>query len=117
MDYKTEKVTSLDSNVVANGIMRDLADVDRMEKMLSTELSSVDLFKIDCAILTSLRNTQDFSRDLLKQLENGEFAKFSARPQKTIDSELKSIQQNAIFDITLPLQNLFDEMASYIEAI
>lgn len=109
MGLKTEEV--MDSNVVANGIMQDIIDIDRIESMFSKELSSEDLFRIDCAILSSLRQTEDFSRDLLRQLEEGKFETFISAPQKTIENEMKFIQQQTIADITIPLQNMFDEMS------
>ena len=119
MDSKTENVTVMDCNTVANGIMRDINDIDKMERMLSSELSSEDLFRIDCAILSSLRNTTDFSRDLLKQLEEGKFETVTnEKPEKpvakSVDKQLTEIQQNTIIDITMPLQNMFDEMASIV---
>lgn len=119
MNSKTEKVMVMDCNAVANGIMRDINDIDRMERMLSSELSSEDLFRIDCAILSSLRNTTDFSRDLLKQLEEGKFETVTnEKPEKpvakSVDKQLTEIQQNTMIDITMPLQNMFDEMASIV---
>lgn len=119
MNSKTEKVAVMDSNTVANGIMRDINDIDRMEKMLSSELSSEELFRIDCAILSSLRNTTDFSRDLLKQLEEGSLEAMQKRETektiaKSIDKQLAEIQQNTMIDITMPLQNMFDEMVTYV---
>lgn len=119
MNSKTEKVMVMDCNTVANGIMRDINDIDRMERMLSSELSSEDLFRIDCAILSSLRNTTDFSRDLLKQLEEGKFETVTnEKPKKpvakSVDKQLTEIQQNTMIDITMPLQNMFDEMASIV---
>ena len=109
----------MDCNTVANGIMRDINDIDSMERMLSSELSSEDLFRIDCAILSSLRNTTDFSRDLLKQLEENNFhapivEKNEKVVSKSIDKQLAEIQENAMIDITKPLQNMFDEMASFV---
>lgn len=109
----------MDCNTVANGIMRDINDIDKMERMLSSELSSEDLFRIDCAILSSLRNTTDFSRDLLKQLEEGKFETVAnEKPEKpvakSVDKQLTEIQQNTMIDITMPLQNMFDEMASIV---
>lgn len=119
MNSKTEKVMVMDCNTVANGIMRDINDIDRMERMLSSELSSEDLFRIDCAILSSLRNTTDFSRDLLKQLEERKFETVTnEKPEKpvakSVDKQLTEIQQNTMIDITMPLQNMFDEMASIV---
>lgn len=119
MNSKTEKVMVMDCNTVANDIMRDINDIDRMERMLSSELSSEDLFRIDCAILSSLRNTTDFSRDLLKQLEEGKFETVTnEKPEKpvakSVDKQLTEIQQNTMIDITMPLQNMFDEMASIV---
>lgn len=75
MNSKTENVIVNDCNTIANGIMRDINDLDAMERMLSSELSSEDLFRIDCAILASLMDTTDFSRDLLHQLEEGRYEK------------------------------------------
>ena len=114
MDLKTEKVMVMDCNTVANGIMRDITDIDTMERVLSSELSSEDLFRIDCAILSHLKNTKDFSRDLLKQLETGKFEEVSAKPPKSIETELSSIQQNVMADITMPLHNMFDEMLNFV---
>ena len=119
MDSKTENVTVMDCNTVANGIMRDINDIDSMERRLGSELSSEDLFRIDCAILSSLRNTTDFSRDLLKQLEENNFhapivEKNEKVVSKSIDKQLAEIQENAMIDITKPLQNMFDEMASFV---
>lgn len=71
MDSKTEQVMVMDCNTIAKAFMRDITDIDAMERMLSSELSSADLFRIDSAILSSLKNTKDFSRDLLQQLEEG----------------------------------------------
>lgn len=114
MESKTENVMVMDCNTVANGIMRDITDIDAMERMLSSELSSEDLFKIDCAILSSLRNTADFSRDLLRQLEEGRFETVAVKPKKSLDSELAEIQRETMVDITLPLQNMFDDMINYV---
>ena len=47
MNSKTEQVMVLDCNTIANGIMRDITDIDAMERMLGSELSSADLFRID----------------------------------------------------------------------
>lgn len=114
MSSKLENVTVIDSNTLANGIMCDIIDVDRMERMLGSRLSSEDLFRIDCAILSSLRNTQDFSRDLLAQLESGKFEDMTAFPQKSIEYDVQDIQRETIVDITLPLQSMFDEMAGFV---
>ncbi len=114
MNSKTENVMVMDCNTVANGILHDINDIDKLEKMISSELSSADLFKIDCAILSSLRNTQNFSRDLLKQLEEGKIETVSVKPPKTLESAMADIQQETMIDITMPLQNMFDEMANYV---
>ena len=114
MSSRLENFTEVDSNIVANGIMYELADVEKMERMLNFELSSADLFKIDSAILSSLKNTQDFSRDLLEQLENGKFETVSIKPPKSLEAEIQDIQQEAMFDITLPLQEMFDQMNEII---
>lgn len=106
--------STMDCVTVANGIMQDIVDIDLMERMLSTDLSSADLFKIDCAILSTLRSTTDFSRDLLHQLENGKFESITSRPPRTFDAEIAAIQQEAVMDITLPLQDMFDEMSNII---
>ena len=113
MDSSLEKVTVIDSNIIAGAIMNEIADVEKIERMYTTELSSVDLFKIDCAILNSLRNTEDFSRDLLKQLETGKFEEIIQKPPKSKDI-LQEIQQETIMDITLPLNKMFDEMAGFV---
>ena len=102
----------MDSNVMANNILRDIVDVEKMESMLCTELNSEDLFKIDCAILTSLRETKDFSRNLLQQLETGCFETITQKPSQ--ESEIAKIQQQTIMDVTLPLQNLFDEISDFV---
>lgn len=109
MSLKTEEVMNYD--VVANGIMKDIIDIDKIEEAFSWELSSSELFKIDCAILSTLRNTQDFSQDLLTQLEQGLFETAEIKPQK---DAFEQIQQQTIMDITLPLQNMFDEMTDYV---
>ncbi len=118
MDSKIENVMAQDCNTVANGIMRDINDIDALERMLSSELSSEDLFRIDCAILSSLRSTTDFSTDLLEQLEQGKFEEVTAKPVKSAETTLAEIQRQTMVDITLPLQNMFDEMVTYVsEAI
>lgn len=114
MNSKTENVMVNDCNTIANGIMRDINDIDAMERMLSSELSSEDLFRIDCAILSSLRDTTDFSRDLLRQLEEGKFERAAVETPKTLDARLAEIQKDTIIDVTLPLQNMFDEMINYV---
>lgn len=106
--------TAIDTTEVANGIMQTLIDVDRMERMLESELSSSDLFRIDCAILSHLRKTEDFSRDLLKQLESGSFETVAVKPHKSLDLELQNIQQQAIMDITMPIQQMFDEVIDHV---
>ena len=35
MNSKAEYVMSVDTNAIANGIIRDINDIDRMERMLS----------------------------------------------------------------------------------
>ena len=114
MNSKIENVMVADCNTVANGIMKEINDIDAMERMLSSELTSEDLFRIDCAILSSLRNTADFSRELLNQLEQGKFETVAVKPKKSLDSELTNIQRQTMVDITLPLQNMFDEMINYV---
>ena len=92
MDSKTENVSVMDCNTVANGIMRDINDIDSMERMLSSELSSEDLLRIDCAILSSLRNTTDFSRDLLKQLEENNFhAPIVEKNEKVVSKSIDKV--------------------------
>lgn len=103
--------TDMDSNLVANEIMHEIIDIDRVEKMMSPQLSSEDLFKIDCGILSSLRATQDFSRDLLNKLEKGSFELFVPR---TLDSDIQTIQQQVMADITMPLQKMFDDLMEYV---
>lgn len=114
MNSKTENVMVLDCNTVANSIIKDIKDIDAMESMLSSELSSADLFRIDSAILSSLRSTSDFSRDLLEQLESGKFKTVAVKPPKSIENEIKNIQQDMILDITQPLQTLFDDMFNFV---
>ena len=104
MSSKLKNVAVIDSNTVANNIMADIIDVERMERMMGSELSSEDLFRIDCAILSSLRKTKDFSRDLLEQLETGMF--------KSPQEELQNAPNN--IDISLPIQNMFDEIANFV---
>lgn len=114
MNSKTEQVMVLDCNTIANGIMRDITDIDAMERMLSSELSSADLFRIDSAILSSLRNTKDFSRDLLKQLEQGKLETVAVKPPKLFEAEMAKIQQETLVDITMPLQTMFDDMLNFV---
>lgn len=116
MDSKTENLMAIDTNTVANSIMRDITDIDAMERMLSTELSSEDLFRIDCAILSSLRDTKDFSKDLLRQLEAGKFETMIEKPEKVTPQRdmFMEIQRQTMADITQPLQNMFDEMANMV---
>lgn len=113
MDSKLEKVTVTDSNMLANEIMNEIIDIDKMERTYETELSSADLFKIDCAILSSLKKTQDFSRDLLKQLENGKFEEVLEKPPKKADI-MKDIQKNTMLDIVYPLQEMFDSLSEIV---
>ena len=117
MDSKTEYVMVEDCNTIANGIMRDINDIDAMERMLGCELTCEDLFRIDSAILSSLRETTDFSRDLLRQLEEGSFERkvhTEERINTSTDDVLAKIQKDTIVDITMPLQNMFDEMVTCI---
>ncbi len=120
MGLKTKEV--IDSNATATGIMQDIFELDRMERMLGTELSSEDLFRIDSAILMSLRNTEDFSRSLLSQLEQGKFETIAAPPEfieskSSIEQEVEQIQQAIMADITQPLQEMFDEMANLVSEV
>lgn len=112
MGSKIENVTKLDSNALANEVMHDLADIEQMESMLEMELSSEELFRIDCAILSSLRDTQDFSRDLLSKLEEKIFDEKA--PPKEFDDTLKKLQQDTLLDIVFPIQQMFDQMEDYI---
>ena len=114
MNSKTEQVMVMDCNTIANGIMRDITDIDAMERMLSSELSSADLFRIDSAILSSLKNTKDFSRDLLQQLEEGKFETVAVKPPKSLEAEMAKVQQEAMIDVTLPLQTMFDDMFNFV---
>jgi len=86
MNLNKENVTVLDSNSLVNGVMHDIEDVEQIEKTLETDLTSEELFRIDCAILTSLRSTKDFSRDLLFELESGKLECFSGPPAKEFDT-------------------------------
>lgn len=120
MGLKTKEV--IDSNATATGIMQDIFEIDRMERLLSTELSTEDLFRIDSAILMSLRNTEDFSRSLLTQLEHGKFEDFAVPPEivdtkSSIEQEVEQIQQTIMADITQPLSNMFDEMANLVAEV
>ena len=116
MGSTIENVTVIDSNALANEILCDINDVAQMENTLDMELSSEDLFRIDCAILSSLRNTQDFSRDLLARLEAGLFEEVAEKPPKTPDKTLENIQQKVMADITAPIHNMFDEMEDFVVA-
>jgi len=100
MSSKFKKVTVIDSNRVANEIMHDI--IDGMER--TPELSSEDLFRIDCAILSSLRKTEDFSKDLLEQLECGMF-KTEAPPE-----DIEEIPK----ELDIALERMFDEMANIV---
>ena len=102
----------MDSNALTNNVLEDIINVEKMESMLKSELSSEDLLRIDCAILTSLRETKDFSKNLLKQLETECFE--TMEKHSTINSEITKIQQQAIMEITQPLQNMFDEMVDFV---
>ncbi len=112
MSSRLENITVLDSNSVANAIMNNIIDVESMERTLETDLSATDLFKIDCAILSSLRKTQDFSRDLLEQLETGKFKDVIQKPPKK--DVIMDVQQNAMLDIIYPMQDMFDQFANII---
>ena len=112
MNSKIEQTAAIDSNQVANSMLHEVIDIDRMERTFESNLSSADLFKIDCAILSSLRNTQDFSRDLLRQLESGNFETFT-RPPKAFEMD-EQVQQEAMMDITLPLQDMFDDFTDIV---
>ena len=114
MSSQLKNVAVIDSNTVANGILHDIIDVDRMERMLGSRLNSEDLFQIDCAILASLRNTKDFSRDLLEQLESGKFETVAKAPPQFSEYDLQDIQQETIMDIAMPLNDMFDEIAEYV---
>lgn len=114
MNSKIEKVTVTDSNALANEIMHDIIDVEQMERTFEVELTSEELFRIDSAILASLRSTKDFSRDLLHQLETGQLKNFAVDPPKSEDFSFEDIQMNVLNDLTLPLQKMFDQMADYI---
>ena len=114
MNSKIEHVMVEDCNTAVNGIITELNDIEAMERMLSSELTSEDLFRIDCAILSSLRNTTDFSRDLLNRLEQGKFEEVAVKPIKSAENALADIQRQTMIDITLPLQNMFDEMINYV---
>ena len=104
----------MDSNVMANNILRDIVDVEKMESMLCTELNSEDLFKIDCAILTSLRETKDFSRNLLQQLETGCFETITQKP--SLESEIVIKLIAAICEIIADdsMVKLFDEISDFV---
>lgn len=112
MNSKIEQATAIDSNTIANEFMHEFADIGSMERVFDSSLSSADLFKIDCAILSSLRNTQDFSKDLLKQLESGKLETFT-RPPNAFEME-QLIQQEAMMDITLPLQDMFEDFTDIV---
>lgn len=115
MGSEIENVAFTDCNALANEIMTDIKDVERMESMLDMELSSEDLFRIDCAIMSSLRNTQDFSRDLLERLEAGLFEEIAGKPPKTPPPNiLEEVQKDVISDLTLPIQDFFNEMENYV---
>lgn len=112
MSSRLENVTVVDSNAIASAIMNDLVDVESMERTLKTDLSTADLFKIDCAILSSLRKTQDFSRELLEQLESGKIETIMQKPQK--QDIVSDVQLNAMLDIVYPLQDMFDSFANIV---
>ena len=114
MSSKIENVTLIDSNAIANEIMHDLADVEQMESMFEMELSSEELFRLDCAILSSLRDTQDFSKDLLFQLESKFFEERMERPPKEFDDALEKLQTDTMSEMAFPIQELFNSMEDYI---
>ena len=69
--------------------------------------------------LERLRNDKaDFYKrypNLLEQLENGRLREVVAKPSKsTIDEQIESIQQETIMNITLPLQDMFEEMTKIV---
>ena len=59
---------------------------------------------------------KDFSRDLLSQLEAGKFEAMVEKPEKVTPQKdmFMEVQRQTMADITQPLQNMFDEMASYV---
>ncbi len=103
----------IDSTVASESIRVDIDRLQQIENDFSAELSSEDLFRIDSAILASLRSVNDFSQNLLKELEQNHFEMISA-PPKTFEDEMKKVQQNVMVDLTFPLQEMFKSMEDYI---
>lgn len=105
MDSKLEKITIVDSNTIANEILNGVIDEKKVD------LNSDDLFKLDCNVLSSIKNTSDFSTDLLVKLENGKFEEITEIPPKDF---VKDIQQEAVLDILFPIQEMFDYVSNII---
>ena len=114
MGSMIENVTITDSNALSNMIMHELNDVERMESMLDMELTSDELFRIDCAILSSLKETQDFSKDLLKQLESGLLEELAEIPIENPEGYLEKIQMNALSGLNMPIRDMFDEIEDFV---
>ena len=110
MGSKIENIAELDSNALANEIMFYMKDVEQMESDFEMELSSEELFRIDSAILSSLRNTRDFSSDLIEQLERGLLREAAFRPPKIFGD----LPQKARDDMSLPLQSMFGEIENFV---
>lgn len=114
MGSKIENVAVIDSNALANEIMFDIQDVERMESDFEMELSSEELFRIDCAILSGLRNTKDFSRSLIEQLESGLLKEVAFRPPKISDEFRERRHDDEILDLELPIKSMFCEMEKFV---
>ena len=110
MRSQTEN-TALDANLMSNLICKEIIrEYKYGEKLGDTLLSTAtkNMHRLDAV--------QDFSINLLKQIEQNQFT--VVEPQKakvvSIDDKLAAINKEITFDISKPIHDMFDQMSDYV---
>ena len=110
MRSQTEK-TALDANLMSNLIYKEIIrEYEYGEELGDTLLSTAakNMQMVDAV--------QDFSINLLKQIEQNQFT--VVEPQKakvvSIDDKLAQINKEITFDISKPIHDMFDRMSDYV---
>lgn len=110
MRSKTENA-ALDSNLMSNLICEEVLREYKYGEELGDILMSTankNLHKIDAI--------QDFSMNLLKQIEQNKFTVIEPQKAKvvSIDDKLAEIHKDITFDISQPIHEMFDQMSDFV---
>lgn len=103
------EIASIDANLMSNLICEEVFG----EYLFGEELGTALLVSAS-KNLQHIEAMQDFSINMLKKIARNEFTKIEQPKTRTIDDKLNEINKEIIFDISRPIQDMFEEMSGFV---